>query len=73
MYWDEFSLCGDVLMMAKVFRDFGTRECRLDGDKGILELFETDQRDVEPVGDFQIPIVWEASKGVRMRILNVDA
>jgi cytochrome P450 len=58
------------LMMAKVFRDFGTRECRLDGDKGILELFETDQRDVEPVGDFQIPIVWEGSKGVRMRILK---
>ena len=60
------------LMMAKVFRDFGSRECRLRGDKGTLELFETDQRDVEPVGDFQIPIVWEGSKGVRMKILKLD-
>lgn len=61
------------LLMAEVFRNFGTRECRLDGDRGVLELFETDQRDVEPVGDFQIPIVWKGSKGVRMRILNVDS
>jgi len=41
--------------MAKVFRNYGTKECRLDGSKGILELYETAQRDVEPVGDFQVP------------------
>jgi len=60
------------LMMARVFRDFGTKECRLEGDKGVLELFETTQRDIEPVGDYQIPIAYKGSKGVRMRILKVD-
>jgi hypothetical protein len=39
----------------------------------MLELYETDQRDVETVADFQVPIVWEGSKGVRRSVLKVDA
>lgn len=60
------------LMVAAIFRNYGTKECKLAGDEGILELFETDIRDVEPVGDFQVPIPWKGSKGIRMRVLNVD-
>jgi len=44
------------LMMAKMFRCYGTKLCRLDADKGMLELYEPDQRVVEPVGNFQVPI-----------------
>ena len=60
------------LMLATLFRSYGTRECRLAGDEGALELFETDVRDVEPVGDFQVPISWKGSQGIRIRVRHVD-
>ena len=61
------------LMLAVIFRTYGTKECRMAGDKGRLELFETDIRDVEPVGDFQVPIPWKGSQGIRIRVLNHEA
>jgi cytochrome P450 len=60
------------LMVAAIFRNYGSKECKLSGDRGILELFDTDERDVEPVGDFQVPMPWTGSKGIRMRVLKVD-
>jgi cytochrome P450 len=60
------------LMIAALFRVYGSKECKLVGDRGVLELFETSIRDVEPVGDFQVPIPWKGSKGIRIRVLAVD-
>ena len=60
------------LAVAAIFRNYGTKDYKIPGDRGILELFETDIRDVEPVGDFQVPIPWKGSKGIRIRVLKAD-
>jgi cytochrome P450 len=38
------------------------------GDRGVLELFETDISDIEIVGDAFFPEVKKGSKGVRVKI-----
>jgi hypothetical protein len=60
------------LMLAGMFRRYGTQNCMMRGDKGRLELFDTDKRDVIPVAEYNIPVVWEGSQGVRIKILKVD-
>ena len=61
------------LMLAGIFRRYGTKDCKLEGDNGILELFETERRDVLAIADYQVPGVWAGSKGVRVRISSVDS
>jgi cytochrome P450 len=58
------------LAIGNLFRSYGSLECRHPGDRGILELFDTSNRDVEPVADRTIPGVWEGSKGIRLRVLK---
>jgi hypothetical protein len=59
-----------TLILAKIFRRYGSVGCRHAGDVGVLELFETDERDVECVADMFVPKVWKGSKGVRIRIVD---
>ena len=58
------------LALAKIFRSYGSKETRLNSDVGVLELFGTDERDVEVVADMFVPKVWEGTKGVRIRVLE---
>lgn len=60
------------LMLAGLFLKYGSAQCQLEGDEGRLELFETDKRDVIPVSDYNASIVWEGSKGVRIRVLPLE-
>jgi hypothetical protein len=39
-------------------------------DEGVLELFETDETDLEIKGDLFFPLVKEDSKGIRIKVLN---
>ncbi|KAF8849558.1 putative benzoate 4-monooxygenase cytochrome P450 [Acephala macrosclerotiorum] len=55
-----------TIAVARIFRNYGTTECRFDGDKGVLELFKTDQRDVVLVAAMVLTKVWSGTKGVRM-------
>lgn len=59
-----------ALTLAKIFRRYGSRECRFEGDAGVLELWETEERDVLCVADMFVPKVWKGSKGVRVRIVD---
>jgi cytochrome P450 len=59
-----------ALTLAKIFRRYGSRECRFEGDAGVLELWETEERDVICVADMFVPKVWKGSKGVRVRIVD---
>jgi cytochrome P450 len=61
------------LMIAGICRRFGTRECMMEGDLGVLELWETDKRDITPVAEYGIPLVWKGTKGVRVRVLPVGS
>ncbi len=55
-----------ALTLAKIFRRYGSRECRFEGDVGVLELWETEERDVVCVADMFVPKVWKGSKRVRI-------
>ncbi len=57
------------LLLAAVFRRFGSKEVRFESDEGVLELVDTDISDVEIVADRFVPIVKPESKGVRVRVL----
>ena len=61
--WAELYTC-----LALLFDTFGGREYREEGDKGILELFETDIGDVRCVRDLFFPVVRDGSLGVRVKI-----
>jgi cytochrome P450 len=61
--WAELYMC-----VAGLYGEFGSREVRGEGDRGVLELFETDISDVEIVGDAFFPEVKEGSKGLRVKI-----
>ena len=57
------------ITIAMIFREYGSSEVRMIGDKGYLELFDTEwARDVEIVGDGIIPLNSKASKGVRIKV-----
>ena len=57
------------LMTAHLFARFGSEGCEAEGDIGKLVLFETDDSDVECVGDGGVALVRESSKGVRFRVV----
>jgi cytochrome P450 len=58
------------LWLAGVFRRYGSPDIRFKTDEGALELFETDQSDVDMWADRFIPVVKPGSKRVRFRILK---
>lgn len=55
------------LMLATLFRAYGSRNVRMPGDKGFLELWETDESDVECYVDAFVPLAKVGSKGVRCK------
>lgn len=63
----DLSLAEMYLILAFMFRTFGTREVRLDDDVGFLELFETDESDIECACDSGIVQPKRDTKGVRCK------
>jgi hypothetical protein len=50
----------------------GSLEVQVSGedDEGVLELFETDVKDVRIAGDLFFPLVKADSKGIRVRVMS---
>ena len=57
------------LMLASIFRTYGSTGFSAEGDIGRFELFETDVSDIECVGDGGVPFIKKDTKGVRFRIV----
>ncbi|KAF2503356.1 cytochrome P450 [Lophium mytilinum] len=61
-----------ALTLASVFRRYGARfggeETKFEGDEGVLELWETSERDVRIVTDATVPTTWSGSQGVRIKV-----
>lgn len=58
------------LTVAKIFRIYGSVDYQHPTDVGVLQLFETEYRDVECVADMFIPKMWKGTKGVRIRVVD---
>jgi len=58
------------LLLGTIFRRYGSSGYRDAGDDGILELFDTTDRDVVCVADFNIAGMWPGTKGVRIRVTS---
>lgn len=58
------------LMLGRLFRAYGSKEVRGEGDLGYLELFDTSIRDVEMFADLLLPLPAPGSKGIRVRVLK---
>lgn len=56
------------LGLATIFGRFGSVDVRGEKDVGILELFDTDEKDVEIVGDGITPLVARESQGIRVKV-----
>lgn len=56
------------LVLARLFRAYGSDEVREEGDVGYLELFETTSYDVTLTKDVFIPVGSPGSKGVRILV-----
>lgn len=62
------------LFLANVWRGWTTRKVGITGGEvGMLELFETDDRNVEMAGDYYIPVVVKGSKGIRIKVHSLTA
>jgi len=59
-----------VLPIAHLFARYGSKECRAEGDVGILELWETGDQDVECAWDGGIAMAEKGSVGVRVRVVR---
>ncbi|KAH8764484.1 cytochrome P450 [Hyaloscypha finlandica] len=59
-----------ALILARIFRRYGSVGVRHAGDVGVLELWETDERDVQCVADMFVPKMWKGSKGVRVKVVD---
>ncbi|KAL6720035.1 hypothetical protein ACLMJK_001956 [Lecanora helva] len=59
-----------VLPVAHLFARYGSRECRMEGDVGMLELYETSDRDIECAWDGGIAMAEHGSVGVRVRVVK---
>ena len=57
-----------ALPVAHLFVRYGSRECRMEGDVGMLELWQTDDRDIECAWDGGIAMAAQGSVGVRVRV-----
>lgn len=61
------------LCLSGIFRRFGSggeHGVGLEGDEGVLELYETDLTDVEIVADCFVPLAKEDTKGVRIKVVK---
>jgi cytochrome P450 len=60
------------LCLFAIFSRFGSRgpygDVRMEGDEGVLELFETGVRDVEVHADAFVPLAAEGSQGIRIKV-----
>lgn len=59
------------MCLASIFLRFGSGGMggvKMEGDEGVLELFETDLGDVEIQGDGFVPLAREGSLGVRVKV-----
>ncbi len=56
------------LVLAKIFRAYGSKDVKEDGDLGYLELFETTDYDVTLTKDVFIPVGAPGSKGIRVLV-----
>jgi cytochrome P450 len=59
------------LALARIFRTYGSKDVRMEGDLGYLELFETGLRDVEIEADRFIPLPAVDSKGIRVHVRDI--
>lgn len=57
------------LTLAKIFLNYGSPDVRFPTDQGVLQLFETEYRDVQCCGDMFVPKMWKGTKGVRIQVL----
>lgn len=58
------------LVIAGIFSKYGSVGFSLTGDLGRLELFDTDDTDLECIGDGGVPYQKRDTKGVRLRVLE---
>lgn len=57
------------LVMAMIWRRYGSKEVQMSGDEGYLELYDSSyERDIEIVGDGITPIVREPFKGIKVKV-----
>jgi cytochrome P450 len=56
------------MAFSTIFRLYGSKDVRMDGDVGYFELFETTLEDVEIQGDGVIPLPKPDTKGIRMHV-----
>ena len=64
------------LCLAAIFRRYGSGGedgVRGGDDEGLLELFETDLKDVEVAADLFVPAPVEGSEGIRIKVKNIDS
>jgi hypothetical protein len=57
------------LMIAHLFYTFGSEGYQADTDIGKLVLYDTDEKDIECVGDGGVALVQEKSQGVRFKVV----
>jgi cytochrome P450 len=55
-------------ILARVWRVYGSKGVSMEEDEGVLELYETQERDVKCSAHLNFPAVWKGSKGVRVRV-----
>lgn len=56
------------LVFAALFSKYGSKDVKMEGDVGYLELFETDESDIICAADAFLPLTKKDSKGVRIRV-----
>jgi cytochrome P450 len=58
------------MMLAAVFRSYGSSEVIMDDDLGYLILYETTLEDVEIQADGMVPLTKIGTKGIRVQVKN---
>jgi cytochrome P450 len=58
------------LLLARIFRSYGSDKVSFEDDLGYLGLYETTAADVELVADHFIPLPRAGSKGIRVRVMK---
>ena len=59
-----------ILPVAHLFGRYGSRQCRMDGDIGMLELWETTDDDIECAWDGGIAMAKQGSVGIRVKVVK---
>ncbi|KAM7215804.1 Cytochrome P450 [Rhypophila decipiens] len=66
----NLALAEIYLTLATLFSKYGSKEVKFEGDVGYLELYETDESDVECTVDGFLPLPKNESKGVRIKVIK---